>query len=86
MSKGAKVTLIMFQRDPVDCYESNYVYMGLQKAFKMDINKFAQIKVGALFLSIFWIKERIQGSKKVLFVEYSLMFRWHSNDEIEVDM
>ena len=43
--------LILFQRDPVDCYESNYVYMGLQKAFKMDINKFAQIKVGVLFLS-----------------------------------
>ena len=21
-------------RDPVDCFESNYVYMGLQKAYK----------------------------------------------------
>ena len=78
-----KVTLIMCHRDPVDCYESNYVYMGLQKAFKMDINKFAQIKVGALFFPHFGSKK---GSKKVLFVEYSLMFRWHSNDEIEVDM
>ena len=28
-------------RDPVDCWESNYVYMGLQNAFKMDINEFA---------------------------------------------
>ena len=33
--------LILFARDPVDCYESNYVYMGLQNAFKMDINEFA---------------------------------------------
>ena len=32
------VTLL---RDPVDCWESNYVYMGLQNAFKMDINEFA---------------------------------------------
>ena len=31
----------MFLRDPVDCWESNYVYMGLQNAFKMDINEFA---------------------------------------------
>jgi len=38
---------ITLLRDPVDCYESNYVYMGLQKAFKMDINKFAQIKAAA---------------------------------------
>jgi hypothetical protein len=30
----------------VDCYESNYVYMGLQNAFKMDVNKFARVKVG----------------------------------------
>ena len=44
-----EVTLIICQRDPVDCYESNYVYMGLQKAFKMDVNKFAQIKVQGLF-------------------------------------
>ena len=32
-------------RDPVDCFESNYVYMGLQNIFKMDINQFAQEKV-----------------------------------------
>ncbi len=29
-------------RDPVDCFESNYVYMGLQLVFKMDINEFAE--------------------------------------------
>jgi len=35
------VTLL---RDPVDAFESNYVYMGLEKAFKMDINQFASKK------------------------------------------
>ena len=35
---------ITLLRDPVTCYESNYVYMGLEKAFKMDINKFAKVK------------------------------------------
>lgn len=38
------VTLL---RDPVTCYESNYVYMGLERVFKMDINKFAAIKASA---------------------------------------
>ena len=37
--------MYQYQVFQVDCYESNYVYMGLQNAFKMDINKFAQIKV-----------------------------------------
>ena len=32
------VTLL---RDPIDAFESNYVYMGLEKAFKMNINEFA---------------------------------------------
>jgi len=35
---------ITLLRDPVDCYESNYVYMGLQKSYKMDINEFARKK------------------------------------------
>ena len=35
---------ITLLRDPVTCYESNYVYMGLEKAFKMDINKFAKVR------------------------------------------
>ena len=34
-------TFVTLLRDPVDCWESNYVYMGLQNAFKMDINEFA---------------------------------------------
>ena len=38
---------ITLLRDPVTCYESNYVYMGLEKAFKMDINKFAETKASA---------------------------------------
>jgi len=38
------VTLL---RDPVNCYESNYVYMGLEKIFRMDINKFAKLKAAA---------------------------------------
>lgn len=38
---------ITLLRDPVNCYESNYVYMGLQNAFKMDINKFATVKAAA---------------------------------------
>jgi len=41
------VTLL---RDPVACFESNYVYMGLQGVFKMDINEFA-ISKAALGLS-----------------------------------
>ncbi len=36
------VTLL---RDPVDAFESNYVYMGLEKANKMDINGYAAKKV-----------------------------------------
>ena len=50
------IMLILFARDPVDCYESNYVYMGLQKAFKMDINKFAQIKVKDLLFVMSVVK------------------------------
>ena len=32
-------------RDPVDCFESNYVYMGLENVFKMDINQYAKNKI-----------------------------------------
>ncbi len=39
MPGAAAITLL---RDPVDCFESNYVYMGLQKRYKMDINEFAK--------------------------------------------
>ncbi len=39
---AAYITLL---RDPVDAFESNYVYMGLEKAFKMDINTFATKRV-----------------------------------------
>ena len=35
---------ISILRDPVDAFESNYVYMGLQNFFKMDINQFAKEK------------------------------------------
>ncbi|XP_023347052.1 galactosylceramide sulfotransferase isoform X2 [Eurytemora carolleeae] len=35
---------ITILRDPVDCFESNYVYMGLQNLYKMDINEFAKFK------------------------------------------
>jgi hypothetical protein len=31
-------------RDPLDCFESNYVYMGLEAAFGMNINQFAKKK------------------------------------------
>ena len=34
-----RITLL---RDPVDLFESGYVYMGLEKNFKMDINQYAQ--------------------------------------------
>ena len=41
-SRDAKYHIhVTLLRDPVDCWESNYVYMGLQNAFKMDINEFA---------------------------------------------
>lgn len=36
---SARMTLL---RDPVDTFESGYVYMGLEKAFNMDINTYAQ--------------------------------------------
>ena len=29
-------------RDPVDTFESGYVYMGLENAYKMNINQYAQ--------------------------------------------
>ncbi|XP_023339078.1 galactosylceramide sulfotransferase isoform X2 [Eurytemora carolleeae] len=35
---------ITILRNPVDCYESNYVYMNLKNIFKMDINEFAKRK------------------------------------------
>ena len=35
---GLTVTLL---RDPVDMFESGYVYLGLQSGYKMDINEFA---------------------------------------------
>ena len=35
---GLTVTLL---RDPVDTFESGYVYLGLQRGYKMDINQFA---------------------------------------------
>ncbi|TRY61264.1 hypothetical protein TCAL_07456 [Tigriopus californicus] len=31
-------------RDPTECFESNYVYMGLSAVYKMDFNEFAQKK------------------------------------------
>ena len=34
-----RITLL---RDPVDLFESGYVYMGLEKNFKMNINQYAQ--------------------------------------------
>ena len=37
--KAFTVTLL---REPLECFESNYVYMGLEKAFKMDVNSWAQ--------------------------------------------
>jgi len=33
-------------RDPVNCFESNFVYMGLEKRYKMKINGFAHKKIG----------------------------------------
>ena len=38
-------TFITILRDPVDCFESNFVYMGLQLDFGMDINQFAGSEV-----------------------------------------
>ena len=34
-----RVTLL---RDPVDTFESGYVYMGLENSFKMNINEYAK--------------------------------------------
>ena len=35
---GMTLTLL---RDPVDTFESGYVYLGLQRGYNMDINEFA---------------------------------------------
>jgi hypothetical protein len=40
---------ITILRDPVEDFESNYVYMGLERAFKMDINGFAVNKAAKGF-------------------------------------
>jgi len=40
--KGPVITIL---RDPVDLFESGYVYMGLSKYYNMDINKFAKSKI-----------------------------------------
>ena len=37
--------MITILRDPVDLFESGYVYMGLSKYYNMDINKFAKSKI-----------------------------------------
>ena len=39
---GPVITIL---RDPVDVFESGYVYMGLEKRYKMDINSFAEQKL-----------------------------------------
>ena len=40
--EGPVVTIL---RDPVDLFESGYVYMGLSKVYKMDINQFAKSQI-----------------------------------------
>ena len=45
-------TFITILREPVDCFESNYVYMGLDKDFGMDVNQFAGSEVGEKLRSI----------------------------------
>ena len=37
--------MITILRDPVELFESGYVYMGLSKYYNMDINKFAKSKI-----------------------------------------
>lgn len=39
---GPVITIL---RDPVDVFESGYVYMGLEKRYRMDINAFARSKI-----------------------------------------
>ena len=39
--EGPTITIL---RDPVDVFESGYVYMGLEKAFRMDINKYSELR------------------------------------------
>ena len=50
LPNAAFITIL---RDPVDCFESNFVYMGLQRDFRMDINQFA----GSEVLHIIFFKE-----------------------------
>ena len=47
-------SFITILRDPVACFESNYVYMGLQRDFGMDINQFAGSEVPRSEFSIFF--------------------------------
>jgi hypothetical protein len=38
IADGVTLTIV---RDPVDAFESGYVYLGLQKHYNLDINEFA---------------------------------------------
>ena len=38
-NSDARAAYLTLLRDPTECFESNYVYMGLQSAFGMDINQ-----------------------------------------------
>ena len=47
-------SFITILRDPVACFESNYVYMGLQRDFGMDINQFAGSEVPIIIFNLFY--------------------------------
>ena len=43
-SDSFRATYLTLLRDPIECFESNYVYMGLQSEADMDINQACQLQ------------------------------------------
>ena len=62
-------TFLTILRDPVACFESNFVYMGLQQDFGMDINQFA----GSEVLHINFYKNTILGIDINQFAEIGIL-------------
>ena len=48
-NSDARAAYLTLLRDPTECFESNYVYMGLQSAFGMDINQGCPVCPCSLF-------------------------------------
>ena len=72
-------------RDPVDTYESGYVYMGLEKQYRMNINQFAKRLIDGKFP-----KRRQGGTQFSIFFSkhfrFFLLSAWFDVDETLWDL